>query len=227
MITIAETVSRVRNSLKGVDDDAFLTDRMIYSVVLKYAKLLIKRQDNENKIMRFQSLFEVLPCVDLIEVDKVEACCGGIKSKCIIKRTKDKLPNPMEGAYGPLFRDITSIDGSQMLYKTYPGTFSAIANSTNFKYNKTLYYWYLDGYMYFPNIEWDSIRIEGIWDDDVQYLKCTEQGETCERRQEQTTHVPDYLFAEIEQMVLQEFGMMLQLGSTDDNKDDNKHPLRS
>jgi hypothetical protein len=224
MITIGDTISRVRRLLKGVKEDSLLTDRMIYSVVLKYAKLYIRRQDNENKIMRFQTLFEVLPCVELKEVDKVEACCGGIKSKCIIMRTKDKLPTPMEGAYGPLFRDVTSIDGSQILYKTYPGTYVSIANSTNFKYNKTLYYWYLDGYMYFPNIAWESIRIEAIWDDNVHYLKCNESQDECEIIQVQPTHVPDYLFAEIEQMVLKDFSFMLQVPS--ENKDDNQNPLR-
>lgn len=100
MVTIGDSVSRVRNLLKAVKEDAFLTDRMIYSVILKYGKLYVQRQDNANKIMRYQTLFEVLPCVELIEVDKVEACCSSIKSKCIIKRTKDKLPTPMEGAYG-------------------------------------------------------------------------------------------------------------------------------
>lgn len=223
MIRIADTVSRVRNMVKGVKDDAFLTDRMIYSVILKYAKLLIKRQDNENKIMRFQTLFEVLPCVELIDVDKVAACCGGIRSKCIIKRTKDRLPAPMEGSYGPLFREISSIDGSQLMYKTYPGTYVAMSNSTNFKYNKALYYWYLDGYMYFPNIEWDAVRIEAIWDDPVHYLKCDE--DTCLPRQEDPTHVPDYLFAEIEQMVLKEFGAMMSIPP--DSKDDNQNILRS
>ena len=226
MITIADSVSRVRNILKSVKEDAFLTDRMIYSVILKYAKLYVRRQDNENKIMRFQTLFETLPCVDLIEVDKVEACCSGIKSKCKIMRTKDKLPLPMEGAYGALFRDVTSIDGSQVLYRTYPGTYVAIANSTNFKYNKTLYYWYLDGYMYFPNIMWDAVRIEAIWDDEVNYLKCSESTEEkCKIRQESPTHVPDYLFAEIEQMALREFTTMLQIQQ--ENKDDSQNIIRS
>ena len=55
MTTIQDTVSRIRNTVKGVKEDAFLTDRFLYSLVLKYAKLLIRRQDNENKIMRFQS----------------------------------------------------------------------------------------------------------------------------------------------------------------------------
>jgi hypothetical protein len=225
MVTIAETVSRVRNLLKGVKEDAFLTDRMIYSVILKYGKLYVQKQDSEDRIMRFQTLFEVLPCTELIEVDKVEACCSGIKSKCIIKRTKERLPTPMEGAYGPLFRDITSIDGSYMTYKTYPGTYLALTNSTNFKYNKTLYYWYMDGHLYFPNLLWDAVRIEAIWDDDIVYLKCTDPKDQCEIMQERQTHIPDYLFAQIEQNALKEFAMMLQIPN--EAKDDNQNILRS
>ena len=223
MVRISDSISRVRNLIKSVKEDAFLTDRLIYSVILKYGKLYVQRQDNANKIMRFQTLFEVLPCVELIDVDKVEACCAGIRSKCIIKRTKEKLPAPMEGAYGPLFRDITSIDGSQTTYKTYPGTYVALTESTNFKYNKALYYWYLDGHLYFPNIEWDSVRVEAIWDDDVNYLKCGE--DVCTPRQESASHIPDYLFAEIEQQVLRELTMMFQIPV--DAKDDNQNAFRS
>lgn len=58
--TIGDAVSRMRNVLKAVKEDPFLTDRFIYSVLSKYSKMLIRRQDNENKIMRFQSLFEPL-----------------------------------------------------------------------------------------------------------------------------------------------------------------------
>ncbi len=219
MTTIGETVSRIRNTMKAVKEDAFLTDRFIYSVVLKYAKLLIKRQDNENKIMRFQSLFEVLPCVELTEIDKIEACCSGIKTGCTFMRTKDKLPTVLEGSFGPLFRSITSIDGSQELYKTYPSTYSSMTNSSTFKYNTKKYYWYLDGHLYFPNIQWEAVRIEGLWDESIQYLKC--DGDECRPRQEDATHIPEYLFAEIEQMVLRDMGVLVQMPiSTQDDKQD-------
>lgn len=223
MTTIGDTVSRIRNTVKGVKEDAFLTDRFIYSLVLKYAKLLIKRQDNENKIMRFQSLFEKLPCVELIEVDKIEACCGGIKSNCIIKRTKDKLPTILEGAYGPLFRTISSIDGSIQCYKTYPSTYTNIVNSTNGKYNTTKYYWYLAGYLYFPNIDWESVSVEGLWDASIQMYLC--DGNTCIPRQLQDTHIPEYLFAEIEQMATKDILTLIQIPV--ENSDDNQNPLRT
>jgi hypothetical protein len=209
--TIGYTVSRVRNTLKAVKEDAFLTDRFIYSVISKFAKLFIKRQDNINKLLRFKSFFRPLPCVALVEVDKIEACCAGIKSGCIIMRTKDKLPSPFEGPFGPMFRTVSSIDGSQEIYQTEPGTYTSMTKTTTFKYNKSKYYWYLDGYMYFPNIEWDAVRIEGIWEDSIEERDCI-------LRQDQETNIPDDLFAEIEQQVLNELTMSLQIPA-DDNDD--------
>jgi len=223
MITIGESVSRVRGMVKGVKEDTFLTDRFLYSIIIKYGKLLIKRQDNENKILRFQSLFEVLPCVELIEVDKIEACCSGIKSNCKIMRTKDKLPVILEGTYGPLFRTVSSIDGSQECYLTYPSTFSAMTDSTNFKYNKNKYYWYLDRHLYFPNIEWEAVRIEGLWEDSISIYKC--DGTSCITRQDEEFHIPDYLFAEIEQYVLRDLGVLIQLPT--ETQDDKMSPLRT
>lgn len=222
MNTIGDSVSRVRNTVKGVKEDAFITDRFIYSLILKYAKVLIRRQDNENKIMRFQSLFEVIPCVPLIEVDKIEACCSNIKTGCTFMRTKDKLPQILEGVYGPLFRSVTSIDGSTELRKTYPTTYLSMTRSTTFKYNTNKYYWYLDGYLYFPNIQWDSIRVEGLWEEDINYLKC--DGDVCTKRQDNQTHIPEYLFAEIEAMVLKDLGFTLQIPQ--DRGDDSQNQLR-
>ena len=223
MTTIQDTVSRIRNTVKGVKEDAFLTDRFLYSLVLKYAKLLIRRQDNENKIMRFQSLFEKLPCVELVEVDKIEACCGGIRSNCIIKRTKDKLPTVLEGAYGPLFRTISSIDGSIQVYRTYPSTYTNMANLPSYKYNNNKYYWYLGGYLYFPNISWESVAVEGLWDESIAMYKC--EGDPCKPRQLDDTHIPEYLFAEIEQMAIKDLLTIIQIPA--ENDDDNQNPLRS
>ena len=222
MTTIGDSISRVRNVLKAVKEDPFMTDRFIASIILKYAKLLIKRQDDQDKIMRYQSLFEVLPCVELIEVDKIEACCGGIKSKCIIKRTKEKLPQVLEGSYGPLFRTISSIDGSVEVFRTYPATYTSMSNTTNFKYNKKKYYWYLDGHLYFPNVEWEAVRIEGLWDGDVSWLKC--DSDPCVLIQDQSIRVPEYLFADIEQMALKEILTTGQIPT--DGPDDSQNILR-
>jgi hypothetical protein len=212
-VTIGYAVSRVRNSVKAVKEDAFLTDRYIWSLIIKYAKLFIRKQDSLNYLLRFRSFFRTIPCMELIEVDKIEAGCGGITSGCTIMRTKDKIPKPFEGAIGPMIRTVSSIDGSTEIEPTEPGTYTSMTKVTTFKYNKRKYYWYLNGYMYFPNIEWDAVKIEAIWEDDINDYASDgkDSDKDCILRQDQNTNIPDDLFAEIEQQVLAEILPQSQL----------------
>jgi hypothetical protein len=222
MTTIGETISRVRNVLKAVKEDAFLTDRFIYSLIIKYASLAVRRQDNENKIMRFQSLFEVLPCVDLIEVSKIDACCAGIKTDCTIMRTKQPIPEPMEGSEGPLIRSVTSLDGSIILVNTNPTTYQIMTGQPTFKYNKAQYYWYLEGHLYFPNIPWEGVKVDGIFTESTAQFHCVSP---CITRQDDRLSIPDFLFVEVEAAVEKELGFMLQAPT--ETADDKMNPLRS
>lgn len=210
--TIGEVISRIRNQMKAVKQDAFLTDRFIYSVVAKYAKTLMKREDSTNKLMRFNSIFQTLDYVELIEIDKIEARCTGIKSDCTFMRTKDKMPVFLQGYWGPLIRAVTSLDGSQECQPTTPSAFLNIANSRNFKFNTSKYFWYLNDYLYFPNLDWDAVRIDGVFEDDISMWKC-EPEDQCRPRQRQPFNVPDYLFTEIENMAVKELLMMFQIPS--------------
>jgi len=221
--TIGESISRVRNLVKGVTEDAFLTDRLIYSLIIKYGKMVIKKEDNQNKLMRIRSLFKRIPCVELVEVDKIEACCSGIKSNCTIRRTKEKIPLMLEGVYGPLVRSITSIDGSIELYPTISTIYTSIANSTNYKYNTNKYYWFLNGYIYFPDIEWEAVAIEAMFEDSIQGFLC--EGDSCNLRQSDTINIPEYLFAEIEQFAVKDLLTVIQIPVEDD--DNNQSPLRT
>lgn len=207
--TIGDVVSRIRNQMKSVNQDAFLTDRLIYSTALKHAAWLMKREDRAYKLMRYSSVIDTLDFVELEEIDKIEACCTGLKSCCTIKRSKDKLPIFMEGYWGPLIRAITSIDNSYRVEPTTPSNYVKIANSKNYKYNKTFYYWFINDYLYFPNIDWDAVRIEGIFQDDISLYNCDPE-DACIVRQNQAFNVPDYLLGELEQNVLKDMGMRMQ-----------------
>lgn len=207
--TIGDVISRIRSQIKAVKQDAFITDRMIYSIITKHAKWLMKREDSKNKLLVFSGVIQTMDFVELVEVDKVEASCTGIKSDCTIKRTKDKLPIFLQGYYGPLIRTISSIDNSEELQPILPSSYIALSNSKSFKYNKTKYFWFLNDYLYFPNLQWDAVRIEGIFEDDISQWTCHE--DSCIIRQDQTFNVPDYLLAEMESQVLNDLNVTYQL----------------
>lgn len=220
MTTVGEAISRVRNTLKAVKEDAFLTDRTIYSLLLKYAKTLIKREDNQFRLMKISSIFKVLPYVELIDVDKVEAGCIGIYSGCYFKRSKEKLPSILDGMFGPIIRTVSSIDGTIELYRTDPGTWASMTKTTTFKYNRSIYFWYLNGYIYIPNVDWDAIRMEAIFEANV--LSC--DTDPCEVKQDEQFALPEYLFSEVEQFTLQELTMTLKVPA--DSVDDSQNILR-
>ena len=218
MTTIGEVVSRIRQSIKAEVQDAFMTDRYIYSLIEKHAQLFMRRQDSANKLMKFNSVWQSLPFVELIDVDKVEAKCSGIQSGCTIKRTKDKLPTFMEGYWGPLIRTVSSIDTSIEVQPTNPGTYTSMTKTTSHKYNKTKYYWWLNDYIYIPNVEWDAIKVEGIFKGDISKYTCDIEDD-CVPRYKQQVFIPEFLFAEIETQVMNQLLNTMKVPSEDsDNK---------
>ena len=220
MTTIGEVTSRVRNVLKAVKEDPFLTDRTIYFSILKYIKALIKREDNQFRLMKMSSIFQVLPYIELIDVDKVEAGCVGVYSGCYFKRSKEKMPTILNGMFGPIIRTVSSIDGTIELYRTEPGTWVSMTKTTTFKYNKNKYFWYLNGYLYFPNIDWEAVRMEAIFEGTVE----TCDSDKCLVKQDQEIAAPEYLFAEAEQFAIKELTTMMQIPQ--DNADDGQNVLR-
>ena len=209
-MTIGEAISRLRILVKSVKQDATLSDRFLYSMIMKHGKLLMRRQDNLNRIMKFNSIFQTLNFVDLIEVDKVEAQCRGIKSGCTFMRTKEKLPEMIEGYWGGLIRSVTSLDHAVQVQYTYPTTYEQMTSQKYFKYNKKKYFWYLDGHLYFPNLNWEAIRVEGVFEGDISKYNCDESDD-CTYMQDRSISIPEFLFSEIENMTLKELTVMLQI----------------
>ena len=119
------------------------------------------------------------------------------------------MPIFLQRYYGPLVRTVASLDGSEELQPILPSTYLALSKSKNFKYNKTKYYWFLDSYMYFPNLDWDGVRIEGIFEDDISYWTC--DSDSCVIKSDQSFNIPDYLHGELENSVLKDLLQMYQI----------------
>lgn len=192
-------------------------------MAMKHAKWLLRREDGGNKILRLHHSFQALDVVDLIDVSAAEAQCRCISSDCTFKRTKEKLPRIIEGYYGPLIRSISSLDNSQEVLLTSSRNWEQMARTKLFKYNKHKYCWHLDGYLYLPNVEWDAIRIEALFEDDISKFNCNDEDD-CLYRQDQNMVIPEYLFAEIESNVLKELGATLSIPG--DTQEDKKHIIR-
>lgn len=215
---IGDVISRVRREIKAVRQDAFLSDRFLYALIIKHTNWLMKREDSANKLLKFDSIVQVLPYVELVDADRVDAACRGIASGCVIKKSRHPLPELFDGYAGPLFRSITSLDGRSEVTLTDPIIYVNITRQSSHKYNRSIYGWFLDGYLFFPNLEWDAVRVEGIFSGDVSGYGC-EDCCSCTVRQEQAFNVPGYLHGELENHVLNDLKMLLSIpGDVVDDK---------
>jgi len=218
-----DIIARTRFKLRAVKQDGFTTDRDIWSLYKPWINQVMKELDAKNRLMAFNALFQTLDIVPLVEVDRIEAGCSGLKTGYTFMRTEDPIGELfMEAYWGGMIRSVTSIDGSEEMQPISPAGFLNISKSTSFKYNKTKYYWYLNDYLYFPNIEWGAVRIEAITESDISKYKCNSD-EACLPMQEISFNVPDYILARAESLLMQGLGISLQIQP--DLENDNRSTL--
>ncbi len=182
--TIRQYISEVRGDLKMNNADNRLADRHIYLQMLRVRPLLLKQ--SKQWLMGVTEIFQTIP-------DTVEAC--GIKTNCTIKRSKEKLPEILEDYQGPIIKLLTSIDGYDRLRYITASSYIRKREKKTFKYDKTLYFWFKNGYLYFPNVEWDKVSIEAYLLQD--YVDpCNEEEvrlSLCKDYQENLFRLPDAL----------------------------------
>ena len=71
--------------------------------------------------------------------------------------------------------------------------------------------------MYCPNIDWDAIRVEAVFEGSTADYNC--DTDACTIRQNDPLPFPEYLFSEIEQFVVKELTMAMQIPT--DGADDS------
>lgn len=223
LLIIGTVVSRIRELSKSVRQDSFVSDLYLYSLFRKHAALSIKRLDEKGRLYAFSSIFETLDYVKLEECDWIEAGCSGVKSYRTFRKTSQDMPMFTEGKWGPMVRSITSLDSSTSFQLTSLDTYMSISKMGNFRYNTTKYCWYLNDRLYFPNVDYPAVRIEGMFEEDISAFKCN-YADQCKPRQQQSLNIPDYILSEIEAAVLKDLGVSQHFPS--DSSHDAISPTR-
>ena len=226
--TIGESISRIRNVVKSVKEDAFMTDRFIYSLIVKYSKTLIERDSEIKNLILSSGLCREIPCIDLIEVNTIDACCTSLKTKCTVFRSKDPLPKIVILKSNYLIRYVSSLDYSKKAIQTAPDLYANMRKTSGFKYNKNAYFWIVENYLYLANAEWDLVKISALFDENIDaYLQNCSAGQTikdCILEQDRELNIPEYLFSEIEALIIKELLTSGQIPP--DGPDDNQNIMR-
>ncbi len=225
-ISIGEAISNIKNNFRLVHADSRVTNKYIYSLIEKHSSWIIKRESDKLVLVKSDGIWQTLNCIDTIEVPTTDPCCK-YTSKCSILRTKDRLPETYEDSWGIILRSVNSIDFSQDIHPIKMSEWTRKLESANFKYDKSFYYFYRDGYLYFPNCKWKLISVTGYFKEDIsKYNLCEEDGEvnTCLSILDNKWRIPSHLQAMVIDAVLKELlSTYAQINNPGENKI-NKQP---
>ena len=230
-MTNREAIYQIRRTLKEVNADSKMTNRHIYSILKKHSRLLIQRESDRLNLLKKRNIFKTLKCIDVVEAPAIDPCCG-LRSKCTVWRTKDRVPKIYEDSYGAIIRGVKTVDGFTSLNLINPGDFERKLNNPWIpKNNLKKYYFYSDGYIYFPNGGYKKVQIEAFYEDDITGLSmCTASedykglGKDCIGFLDQTFPLPDYLESRVFELTLQELSNTYERlvdKSAEINKNDN------
>jgi len=104
MATLRQMVSDVRSVHKLLTTDNLITDRVVASEIKNNTFLLIKRETNLRKLWATDTVFQTLPCLEMIEVP-ISDCCEYVEP-CQVARSRYKLPRISEGNYQYLIQGV-------------------------------------------------------------------------------------------------------------------------
>lgn len=222
MRVIGDAISQIRTATRQFTADAKLTDRDIFSIMLKHSKWLIAQEADKLQISEQESLFVPYNCVDIIPVPVEDECCR-YTSGCKIYRTKNPLPEMWQDSKGSIIRSVTTIEWSKDLTKTTLEKWIKMSGDANFKYNKEAYFFLRNGYMYFPNRKWKSVSIllYPIFDIPPYCGECDEVT-YCVSKAEENWRVPAKLEGRIIDAVEKELASLYMKVNPDESTDKNE-----
>jgi hypothetical protein len=228
MTTLGELISQVKNDFRLVHADRRITNKYIYSLIRKHTEWVNKTESERKKLNKSDGIWQTLSCVEVIPIPTTDDCCRYNGPSCTIYRTKEKLPEVYENTWGYLLKSVGTIDGSQDFTHTKFTEWTRKQKNPTSKMDKTPYYFAKNGYLYFPNLEYELVSVTGYFKDDIaKFNVCDDESldpdsDACKSALNAEWRIPGYLESRMMDYVIKEisatFMQSMQSGEEDINK---------
>lgn len=229
MTSLGELISQVKNNFRLTHADRRITNKYIYSLIRKHTEWVNKTESERKKLNKSDDIWQTLSCVDVIPVPTTDDCCKYNGPSCVIYRTKEKLPDIYENTWGSLIKQVSTIDGSQQFNHIKFTEWTRKQNNPTSKYDKTKYFFYRNGYLYFPNIKYELVSVTAYFKDNVaKYNVCDGEPteDACKSAIDSEWRVPGHLESRIIDYVTKEIAAtyMQTMNSGEEEIDKNHIP---
>lgn len=145
---IREIVSTIENELNNISLDDRKSKRFIFSKVLYYSELFIKRESDSRRIFNSSNLFTFENCFEMKETSLMNCTDVYIPNVETVSKSKKPLPEFYSSIYGNLLTVMT-LDGSRRYEMTTPDNYKNIVNREFLPKNG--YYWIDNNYLVIPS----------------------------------------------------------------------------
>lgn len=227
-MTIGQLISNIRVELKMLNADYRMPNKAIWFTIEKHLRWMIARELDKRSLLGYNSLFQTLKCVEVEEAPVIDECCG-VRSKCIVYRTKYKLPKMYEGGGGVIIKSVFTLDGSDEISEIGVQQYMRKLENPNSKYDRTRYYYYNNGYLYFPNQRIKSIMVKAYFEDEdevAEFGECNSKDyDPCSSKLEHDARIPDKIIGELMKFVVSDLVPQRQLPN-DTQIDKNENNIR-
>ena len=173
-----ELIQRVLSSIySGVhDDENRITSRHIYSIAKGFRDRILSLQINKKQDVAAHN-YQILPCVELIEVP-IELCPCAPPSGCTILRSKYEIPETIDSIYGNGIVQVMTLNRK----KITPTKSESIMYVSDNKYtNKSLKYFLEDKYLYIVSpVVIKMVTVQGLFSDTIGAESFPNACDTCE-----------------------------------------------
>lgn len=143
-------------------DDSLLSNRRLYSQLLRIRAELLFQKLNKNQVVPEQD-YQVLPCIQMVPTQLLECPCEPSLGTYILK-SDSPIPRFLEGIGGVAVKSVTALDGETDYGKT---TWETKAYSGGRKYTaKTPDYFWRNGFLYITSPKTPEIvTLWGLFED--------------------------------------------------------------
>ena len=189
-MTVREIIALVRNEMNSITLDDRISNRFIFSKIIIYTDIIIKRESDSRRLFNSTDIFTTLNCFDLKETSLE---CSNIKlPKCkTFMKSISTIPGFYSSIYGNLLI-VETIDGSNRFEQTTPENYRNISNR-EFK-PKNGYYWINNNHLILPDSEIETVSLRYI--PKINITSCTGL--------EQQIGIPGWLMSDIIKYVIQD-----------------------
>lgn len=178
--TKGDFVSEVRNHLKALNKDDYISARFILSTGMTFVQYLINNRPLW-KVMRDLNAFTFVPCVELKRVKSHKCDIAEFRTCDKIMRTKTKIPEILNASGGFIIESITNMDNSEEYHPLRsPKDFK---NSKKRQFGNSLkYYYFSNGYLYILNSTTELVNINALFlneNEAMALAECEDEHDDC------------------------------------------------